>query len=103
MAGRLSQYSPEIQERFKSVTTIEEVNQMANDFKDAVAAGDEKKLGWVSAAYGTSKALLIAATNVFAKDEKNKGSSVLINSCCPGCVFTVDRFLPLFSSSLSLC
>lgn len=82
--GNLSHFSAEIQQRFRSAKTMQDVDALAQDFSDAVAAGKEKKLGWVSAAYSTSKALAIAMTNVIAEEEKKKGTKVLINSCCPG-------------------
>ena len=56
------------------------------EFQSAVAAGDEKEQGFISAGYATSKAALTAVTKVIAEQEKSKGSNVLINSCCPGYV-----------------
>jgi carbonyl reductase 1 len=58
------------------------------DFQSAVEAGKEKEEGFLSAAYATSKAGLIGGTRVLAKQVKDSGSEVLVNSCCPGYVNT---------------
>ena len=56
------------------------------EFKSAVAAGDEKAQGWPSAAYAVSKAGTTGFTRVIAQDEQAKSKAVLINACCPGWV-----------------
>jgi carbonyl reductase 1 len=85
-AGRLNKYSTALQERFRSAKDVEDVNKLMEDFKAAVAAGNEKEQGWISAAYATSKAGLTAATRAIAEKQKAIGSKVLVNSCCPGWV-----------------
>jgi len=87
-AGNLSKYSPELQQRFRSAKSVTEVTKLMEDFKAAVAAGNEKEQGWISAAYATSKAGVTTMTRVIAEEIKATGSKTLVNSCCPGWVVT---------------
>lgn len=64
------------------------MTSIMKDFASAVEAGKEKEAGFPSAGYAVSKAGLIGATRALAIAEKEKGSTVLINSCCPGYVKT---------------
>ena len=89
MSGKVgSKYSEEIKIRFLSSKTEADVTSIMKDFASAVEAGKEKDAGFPSAAYAVSKAGLIGATRALAKKEKERGSTVLINSCCPGYVDT---------------
>jgi carbonyl reductase 1 len=88
IVGLLNRYSPEIRSRFLASKTEEDVTSIMRDFESAVEAGKEKEAGFPSAAYAVSKAGLIGATRALAAAEKEKGSSVLINCCCPGYVNT---------------
>lgn len=88
MAGSLNKYSDDVRRRFLSAKTEDDVTGILQDFASAVEAGKEKDAGFPSAAYAVSKAGLIGSTNVLAMKEKEKGSSILINSCCPGYVNT---------------
>lgn len=65
---------------------MNDITKLMEDFKAAVAAGNEKEQGWISAAYATSKAGVTAMTRCLAEEHKVKGSKTLINSCCPGWV-----------------
>jgi carbonyl reductase 1 len=85
-AGNLSKYSPELQKQFRSAKFTKDTTKLMEDFKAAVAAGNEKDQGWVSAAYATSKAGVTAMTRCLAEGWEAKGSKTLINSCCPGWV-----------------
>jgi carbonyl reductase 1 len=86
MSGKLgSKYSDEIKNRFLSSKAEADVTSIMGDFATAV---EEKDAGFPSAAYAVSKAGLIGATRALAKKEKENGSTVLINSCCPGYVNT---------------
>jgi carbonyl reductase 1 len=85
-AGKLNKYSPAIQERFRSAKDVEAVTKLMEDFAAAVAAGNEKEQGWISAAYATSKAGATTMTRVIAEKYKVQGSGTLINACCPGWV-----------------
>lgn len=86
MAGRLHKFSPEIQQRFKSASKVEDVTKLMQDFEAAVAAGNEKEQGWISAAYATSKAGVTAMVRMISDQNKASGSKTLVNSCCPGWV-----------------
>ena len=57
-------------------------------FTEAVERGVENERGWPSAAYAVSKSGIIGMTRAVAKEERKKGSGVLVNSCCPGYVST---------------
>ncbi|KAF2847705.1 carbonyl reductase [Plenodomus tracheiphilus IPT5] len=87
-AGQLDKYSDEIRNRFLSSKTEDDVTSIMKDFQAAVKGGKEKEAGFPSAAYAVSKAGLIGGTRALAKTEKDKGSKLLINSCCPGYVNT---------------
>ncbi|KAH8082353.1 hypothetical protein HD553DRAFT_71696 [Filobasidium floriforme] len=84
VASQLNHYSPEIQERFRSVKTLEEVQGLADEYLSAVEANKVKESGWgrPQLAYSVSKALMNGFTQVLAKEN----SEVLINACCPGWV-----------------
>jgi carbonyl reductase 1 len=88
ISGRLNSYSDEIKNRFLNSRTEEDVTRIMRDFASAVENGRENEAGFPSAAYAVSKAGLIGATRAMALTEKEKGNSVLINSCCPGYVKT---------------
>jgi carbonyl reductase 1 len=88
IAGALSKYSDDVRNRFLGSKTEADVTSIMEDFASAVEAGKEKEAGFPSAAYAVSKAGLIGATRALAMAEKKKGSTVLINSCCPGYVNT---------------
>jgi len=83
MAGRLRQVSPELQAKFSSPElTIAELNGLMKGFADDVQKGVHQEKGWSRSNYGMSKLGVIAATNVFARDEAS--NNISINSCCPG-------------------
>jgi carbonyl reductase 1 len=88
MAGKLNKYSEEVRNRFLASKTEEDVTKIMEEFVSAVEAGKEKDAGFPSAGYAVSKAGLIGGTRALARQEKEKGSKVLINSCCPGYVNT---------------
>jgi NAD(P)-dependent dehydrogenase (short-subunit alcohol dehydrogenase family) len=85
-AGSLGRYMPGIQSRFRNAKTVEDVTKLMEEFTAAVAEGKETEKGWPSNAYGLSKAGATGMTKVIAEIEKEKGSKVLINACCPGWV-----------------
>jgi carbonyl reductase 1 len=85
-AGQLHYFSSTVAKRLSKASTLEDVEAFLKDFQDAVDAGNEKELGFKSAAYATSKAALNAAARIIAADEKQKGNTVLINACTPGFV-----------------
>lgn len=87
--GKLgNKYSEQIKSRFLNSQSEEDITSIMKDFASAVEAGREKDAGFPSLAYGVSKAGLIGATRALARKEKEKGNTVLINSCCPGYVNT---------------
>jgi len=84
MAGRLGQVSPQLQAKFTNPQlTIPQLNALMKEFEDDVQAGVHKEHGWSSSNYGMSKLGVIAATNVWAREEAGK-DGIRVNSCCPG-------------------
>jgi carbonyl reductase 1 len=88
MAGHLTKYSDDVRNRFLASKTEDDVTTLMKEFASAVEAGKEKEAGFPSAAYAVSKAGLVGGTRALARSEKEKGSGVLINCCCPGYVNT---------------
>ncbi|KAF2834662.1 carbonyl reductase [Patellaria atrata CBS 101060] len=83
-AGKLSKFSPSIRSRFLSARSVDDVTVLMEEFQAAVEEGREKDAGFPSAAYATSKAGMTGFTTVIAREEKEKGSEVLINAVTPG-------------------
>jgi carbonyl reductase 1 len=84
MLGHLGRnYSDSIRKRFLGAKSVEDVNKLMEDFTEAVAKNEYKSQGWPGAAYAVSKSGTIAFTKVIAREQKAKGSNVLINVCCP--------------------
>ncbi|MCJ1380298.1 hypothetical protein MMC17_003401 [Xylographa soralifera] len=88
MASHLNKYSLPLRARFLAAATVDDVTALMADFEAAVAAGTEKAQGWPSAAYAVSKAGVTGMTRVVAREERERGRGVLVNSCCPGYVQT---------------
>jgi carbonyl reductase 1 len=84
----LSTYGEDLQTRFRSATTIDDVDALAKSYLEDMTAGPEtqERNGWGPKArsYKVSKALINTLTVVLAKQYPN----VLVNSCCPGWVNT---------------
>lgn len=81
MAGRLSQVSKELQDKFTGEElTIEQLNVLMNAFKQDVQSETHQKKGWSNSNYGISKLGVVAATRVWARRE----DSIKVNACCPG-------------------
>ncbi|KAL8699826.1 MAG: hypothetical protein Q9224_001244 [Gallowayella concinna] len=84
-ASSLSGYSKEIQERFRDPKmTLQDLEQMMNEYQEAANNGTESRDGWKSQAYGVTKAAENAMTAILARE--NPG--LIINACCPGWVDT---------------
>lgn len=88
MAGKLDKYSDEIRGRFLNSKTEDDISSVMKDFQAAADADKVKEAGFPTQAYAVSKAGLIGGIRAIARAEKEKGSKVLINSCCPGYVNT---------------
>lgn len=87
-ACQLSNYAPPVQDQFRAVKTLSDVDKLANSYLSAVQGGSsaQQEAGWGSGAksYQVSKALINALTVVLAEQNPD----VLINCCCPGWVDT---------------
>ena len=100
MAGKLGKYSPSIRQRFLDSKSVEDLTKLMEEFTSAVKAGNQQEKGWPSAAYAVSKSGVTAFTRAIAMREKANGSSVLINSMCPGYVVTDSKTtFPPFSGA----
>ncbi|KAF2839051.1 carbonyl reductase [Patellaria atrata CBS 101060] len=88
LMARLSLYPDTIATKFRTATSIAEVNSLVEEYVSAVAGGRHERDGWPNSSYAVSKAGVTSITKVFAAEERAKHSSVLINSCCPGYVAT---------------
>ncbi|CAF9912748.1 MAG: hypothetical protein ALECFALPRED_008294 [Alectoria fallacina] len=89
MVGHLnSKYSAEIRTAFAESKTVEDVTALMKAFTKAVEEGKENERGWPSMGYAVSKSGIVGMTRALALEEKEKGSGVLVNSCCPGFVKT---------------
>lgn len=64
--------------------TIQQLNDLMIEFIRCVESGESAEKGWPGTCYGTSKAAVIAMTQILAKQEP----TVLVNCCCPGYVKT---------------
>ena len=80
MSGRLGQVSSNLQKKFTDESlTIPELSKLMGEFANAVQAGDHRKKGFSNTNYGMSKLGVIAATNIWARQEAGK---ISVNSCC---------------------
>lgn len=84
MLGVLGEnYSDAIKNRFKSVKAPGDVTKLMQEYQNAVEKNSYKE-EWPESAYAVSKAGVISMTRTMATINKSKGSSTLLNSCCPG-------------------
>eukprot|EP01023_Acetabularia_acetabulum_P056401 TRINITY_DN6549_c0_g1_i2.p1 TRINITY_DN6549_c0_g1~~TRINITY_DN6549_c0_g1_i2.p1 ORF type:complete len:287 (-),score=45.52 TRINITY_DN6549_c0_g1_i2:16-876(-) len=65
-AGVLRIVSPQLQQKIQSVKTVEEVDQLANDFISSIKDDTVQKQGWRKSMYGVSKLLEHAYTQVLS-------------------------------------
>lgn len=88
MAGHIDQrYSSAIRQRFLESRSIADVTKLMQEFHKAVEDGGYSQ-DWPGAAYKVSKAGVIGMSRALARDKAATGSTILINSCCPGYVQT---------------
>jgi len=83
-ASVLSNYPPATQSRFHSVTSIPDIDTLAQEYIRSVQSQNQESAGFGAPpkSYQVSKALMNALTVVLAKENEN----VAINCCCPGWV-----------------
>jgi len=86
VGSMLNGYSDELKKRFRTVSSLPEIEQLAEEYSKAFKDQKLKEEGWPGPgkSYSVSKALINAFTRVLA--EENKG--IQINCCCPGWVET---------------
>jgi carbonyl reductase 1 len=86
IASQLKFYSPAIQSRFRSASTLSDLSSLCSDFQSAVSSSAEESSGFgpPPRAYSVSKALVRSLTSILARDNPD----VTINCCCPGWINT---------------
>lgn len=81
--------APKIAQRFVDPSlTSADLSAHVEKFVRDVAAGQHRKEGWPTSAYGVSKAALNALTVVIARQLKDDPRRILVNAVCPGWVRT---------------
>ena len=87
--NQLSKYGPELQEKFRAVKSVPDIDALAASYIEIVKRGPEaqEQAGWGSGArsYKVSKALIMAMTILLAK----QNPEIMINNACPGWTDTV--------------
>jgi len=75
-----------LQKRFSDMTLSDQkIITLMNEFVTAVAAGNQKRMGWVHCTmYGASKVAQMAFGAMLARELTNARSNVTVASCCPG-------------------
>ena|SRR5947207_8101984 len=86
MTGKLNKYSAELTSTFRNASSLPQITGLMQAFQKSVEAGTHTKDGWPESAYAVSKASVAGMTKVVMAEQKEKGSRVLVNSCCPGYV-----------------
>ena len=83
-ASSLSNYPSATASRFRSATSISDVDALAQEYINSMKTSSQESAGFGAPpkSYQVSKALMNALTVVLARE--NKG--VLVNCCCPGWV-----------------
>lgn len=84
VASYLDPYSKEIQERFRTARSLQDLEDLIADYEKCLNNGTENENGWQRRAYGISKAAMNSFSAVLARE--NPG--LLINACCPGWIMT---------------
>jgi carbonyl reductase 1 len=78
----LDPFNSALAQRFRTVSTLDDLDVFMSEYLDAVAAGKDVQLGFPSRrSYGVSKAAVNALTAILARE--NAGNAT-INCCCPG-------------------
>lgn len=87
-ACQLSNYDQSVQQQFRAVNSVDDVENLADTYVSAVKQGAKAQkdagFGTPPKSYQVSKALINALTVVLARE--NPG--IMINCCCPGWVDT---------------
>lgn len=83
--NQMHNYGPNIQQDFRNVASIADVDALMQNYMQAVQRGPDAQqaAGWGEGArsYKVSKALINALTIVLAQEH---AEVILVNSCCPG-------------------
>jgi len=85
----LKELSPKLRAKFWSDDiTLENLDVLMNDFVAHAEAGDHQECGYPNLPYGMSKLGFTVMTKILARNLKEQGRDVILNSCCPGWVQT---------------
>ncbi|KAK5954190.1 hypothetical protein OHC33_004763 [Knufia fluminis] len=81
----LNPYSEDKASTFRSISSLEDLDNFMHEYESDAQSGQLKKAGWPdSQAYSVSKACVNSFTGILAKQNPN----LTINCCCPGWVDT---------------
>ncbi|KAL3131003.1 hypothetical protein ABBQ38_000327 [Trebouxia sp. C0009 RCD-2024] len=78
--------SDSLRQKVDSASSLQNVDDLAEDFVASIKADKLQGSGWPRSMYGVSKLCETAYTRVLA--EQLKGAGVMVNACCPGYVDT---------------
>jgi len=85
VGSSLNPYSEQKAQKFRTISTLSELEALMQEYETAVSAGKEGDGGFPSQkAYSVSKASVNSFTKILAKDN----AGLTINCCCPGWVNT---------------
>lgn len=79
VASHLNKFSSSLAERYRSASSIADVDSLVAEFEQASQDGSAKSGGWPDP-YSVSKASINAMTRIQAKENPD----IKINCCCPG-------------------
>ncbi len=91
VAGKraMEMMSEQVKQRFLADSlTIQQLDELLEEFFQSVQSGTHKSSGWPESGYGVSKAALSMWTRILARQFNQQDKQLSINACCPGFVKT---------------
>ncbi|OMJ21570.1 Carbonyl reductase [NADPH] 1 [Smittium culicis] len=82
-------YSDALKQKFLAQDlTLQQLNDIENDFVEAAYKGEAEKRGYLKGSYPVSKTGVTAYARILARDYKSDPRKLFFASCCPGWVRT---------------
>ncbi|KAL1599897.1 hypothetical protein SLS60_007702 [Paraconiothyrium brasiliense] len=86
VGSSLDPFSLALAQRYRTVSTLEDLETLMKEYENAVSNGTDAELGFPSRrSYSVSKAAVNAFTAILARENAGR---VIVNCCCPGWVNT---------------
>ncbi|KAJ4354261.1 uncharacterized protein N0V89_005995 [Didymosphaeria variabile] len=86
VGSSLDPFSPALAQRYRTISTLEDLETFMSEYENAVANSTDTELGFPSqCSYSVSKAAVNAFTAILARENEGR---VIVNCCCPGWVNT---------------